>query len=136
MTRFRVTLRSGPGRFHEPPMSTDEPDTPELEQPPSDGALEVSDGRGSRRARERNRRLMLAAVKGLREVLPGDSRFGDTLSAGGEAQSQAVARRIAELSEERPSLLREAGLSALQVWDALTEGPARRGEKELVIAFT
>jgi adenylate cyclase len=113
-----------------------EPDTPQPEQAVSDGTLEVHEDRGSRRARERNRRLMMAAMKGLREVLPGDSRFGDTLSAGGGAQSQAVARRIAELSEERPSLLREAGLSALQVWDALTEGPARRGEKELVIAFT
>src|SRR4051794_136977 len=124
------------GRFQGAPMPSEEPDTPEPEQPPSDGLVEVDDNRGSRRARERNRRLMIAAMKGLREVLPGDSRFGDTLSAGGEAQSQAVARRIAELSEERPSLLREAGLSALQVWDALTEGPARRGEKELVIAFT
>jgi adenylate cyclase len=119
-------------------MPNDEPETPEPEQgpQPSDGQLEVDDDRGSRQTRERNRRLMIAAMKGLREVLPGDSRFGDTLSAGGEAQSQAMARRIAELSEERPSLLREAGLSALQVWDALTEGPARRGEKELVIAFT
>ena len=117
-------------------MSNDNPDTPEPQQTPTDGALEVDDDRGSRRARERNRRLMLTAMKGLREVLPGDSRFGDTLSAGGEGQSQAVARRIAELSEERPSLLREAGLSALQVWDALTEGPARRGERALVIAFT
>jgi adenylate cyclase len=86
--------------------------------------------------RERNRRLMLSAVRGLREVLPGDSRFGDTLSVGGSDQTQVIARRIAEASTERPSILREAGLSALQVWDALTEGPARRGERELVIAFT
>ena len=114
-------------------MATDEPDTREVEQPQSDGALDVGDGRP---ARERNRRLMLAAMKGLREVLPGDSHFGDTLSVGGDEPSNVVARRFAELSEQRPGLLREAGLSALQVWDALTEGPARRGEKELVIAFT
>jgi adenylate cyclase len=117
-------------------MPIDEPDTREPAPSQPDGQVEIEDDRGNRRARERNRRLMLAAVKGLREVLPGDSQFGDTLSTGGEGQSQVVARRIAELSEQRPSLLREAGLSALQVWDALTEGPARRGERELVIVFT
>jgi adenylate cyclase len=93
-------------------------------------------GEGSEVWRDRNRRLMLAAVRGLREILPGDSRFGDTLSVGGRDQTQVIARRIAEASAERPGLLREAGLSALQVWDALTEGPGRRGERELVIAFT
>ena len=87
-------------------------------------------------ARERNRRLVLSAVKGLREVLPGDSRFGDSLSVGGAEQQQVIARRIAEATAERPSVLREAGLSALQVWDAFTDGPARRGERELVIVFT
>jgi adenylate cyclase len=118
-------------------MPSDESDSLDQQQPQRDGEeTDAAEDRGTRKARERNRRLMLAAVKGLREVLPGDSRFGDTLSVGGKEQSQMVARRIAELTEERPSLLREAGLSALQVWDALTEGPARRGEKELVIAFT
>lgn len=87
-------------------------------------------------ARERNRRLVLSAVKGLREVLPGDSRFGDTLSVGGPEQQQVIARRIAEATAERPSALREAGLSALQVWDAFTDGPSRRGERELTIVFT
>ncbi len=79
---------------------------------------------------------MLTALKGLREVLPGDSRFGDSLSTGGDEQSHLIARQVAEASEERPRLLREAGLGALQVWDALTDGSARRGERELVIAFT
>jgi adenylate cyclase len=97
---------------------------------------EAEGERETERARERNRRLMLTAVKVLRQVLPGDSRFGDGLSVSGNEQSQVIARRIAEASAERPSLLREAGLSALQVWDALTDGPARRGERELVIAFT
>jgi adenylate cyclase len=86
--------------------------------------------------RERNRRLMLAALKGLREMLPGDSRFGDSLSTSGDEQSHLIARQVAEASEERPGLLREAGLGALQVWDALTDGSARRGEREMVIAFT
>jgi len=107
------------------------------EDSPSPSEADEADAdREAGKARERNRRLMLAAVKGLREVLPGDSRFGDPLSVAGQEQSQAIARRIAELTEERPSLLREAGLSALQVWDAITEGPARRGERELVVLFT
>lgn len=85
--------------------------------------------------RERNRGLMLAALKGLREMLPGDSRFGDSLSTGGDEQAHLIARQVAEASEERPSLLRAAGLGALQVWDALTDGSARRGEREMVIVF-
>jgi adenylate cyclase len=86
--------------------------------------------------RESNRLLILAALRGLREMLPGDSRFGDPLSTSGDEQSHLIARQVAEASEKRPGLLREAGLGALQVWDALTDGSARRGERELVIAFT
>jgi adenylate cyclase len=86
---------------------------------------------------EENRRRMLTAVRTLRQVLPGDSRFGDPLSTGGGDQSQAIARRIAELSTEEPSILREAGLSALQVWQAITDvGGRQRGDIDLTIAFT
>ncbi|HKG34822.1 MAG TPA: adenylate/guanylate cyclase domain-containing protein [Solirubrobacterales bacterium] len=82
-------------------------------------------------------KLLLTAVRQLREVLPGDSRFGDTLSTGGRGQSQALGRRLAEATQERPSLLREAGLSALQVWDAISEGAGRdTTERELAIVFT
>lgn len=56
--------------------------------------------------RERNRGLILAALKGLREMLPGDSRFGDPLSTSGDEQSHLIARQVAEASEERPGLLR------------------------------
>lgn len=87
-------------------------------------------------ASERNRRLMMGAVRGLRELLPGDPRFGDPLSTGGKEGSQTIARRIVEASEQRPGLLREAGLGALQVWDAMTDGPSRRGQRDMVIAFT
>lgn len=91
---------------------------------------------GREAAKDRNRRLMLQAVRGLRQVLPGDSRFGDRLSTGGSEGTQAVARRFIDASEERPELLREAGLGALQVWDAFTDGPAKRGERDIVVAFT
>jgi adenylate cyclase len=117
-------------------MREDEEDRLHPSELEPDEAADSGADREASEARERNRRLMHAAVKGLRKVLPGDSRFGDPLSVAGQEQSQVIARRIAELTAERPSLLREAGLSALQVWDALTEGPARRGEREMVVLFT
>src|SRR4030081_3271136 len=73
---------------------------------------------------ERNPKL-LSVVKMVRELLPGDSRFGDPLSTAGSKQSQLVGRRISELTAERPGVLREAGLSALQVWQGVPPPPAR-----------
>jgi adenylate cyclase len=91
---------------------------------------------------ERGRRLntnerLLAVVRRLRDALPGDSRFGDPLSVAGDKQSDVVGRRISELTAERPGVLREAGLSALQVWQAMSEAQGRgRGEIECTIVFT
>lgn len=80
---------------------------------------------------------LLDAAKVLREMLPGDSRFGDPLSTGGREQPQMVGRRLAEITSERPGVLREAGLSALQVWQAMAEAQGRgRGERDLAIVFT
>ena len=80
---------------------------------------------------------LVAMVRRLRDALPGDSRFGDPLSVAGDKQSAFVGRRISELSAERPGVLREAGLSALQVWQALSEAQGRgKGEVECTIVFT
>jgi len=80
---------------------------------------------------------LLAAVRRLRDMLPGDSRFGDPLSVAGAKQSDLIGRRVSELTAERPGVLREAGLSALQVWQALSEAQGRgRGEVECTIVFT
>ena len=80
---------------------------------------------------------LLAVVRRLRDALPGDSRFGDPLSVAGDKQSDVVGRRISELTAERPGVLREAGLSALQVWQAMSEAQGRgRGEAECTILFT
>ena len=86
---------------------------------------------------DETRDRMVTALRRLRQVLPGDSQFGDSLSTGGAEQSQVIARRIAEASATQPSILREAGLSALQVWEAVTDvGGRQRGEVDLAIVFT
>lgn len=91
---------------------------------------------------ERGRRInrdptLIGVLKRFREMLPGDSRFGDPMSVSGPDQSSMVGRRIAELAEERPGVLGEAGFSALQVWQALSEAQGRgKGERELAIVFT
>jgi adenylate cyclase len=80
---------------------------------------------------------LLTAAKFMRELLPGDSQFGDPLSTGGKESSQQLGRRLAELTEQRPGLMREAGLSALQVWEAVSEAQGRgRGTRDLAIVFT
>src|SRR4051794_12098166 len=80
---------------------------------------------------------LLTAAKLARQLLPGDSQFGDPLSTAGKQQHQLVGRRISELTAERPGFLREAGLSALQVWQALSEAQGRgQGDAELAIVFT
>jgi adenylate cyclase len=80
---------------------------------------------------------LVTAVKMMRELLPGDSEFGDSLSTGGKAQPQVVGRRLSAVTAERPGVMREAGLSALQVWQALSEAQGRgRGDIELAIVFT
>src|SRR5438445_8375839 len=77
---------------------------------------------------------LLTAARLARELLPGDSDFGDPLSTAGPEQPQLVGRRVAELTARRPGVLREAGLSALQVWQAISEAQGRgRGDRELAI---
>jgi adenylate cyclase len=80
---------------------------------------------------------MLRFAQLMREILPGDSKLGDPLSTAGDEPSQLLARRVAEAAPERPSVARELGLGALQVWQALSEAQGRgRGERELAILFT
>jgi adenylate cyclase len=88
-----------------------------------------------RRADERPR-LVLAARLG-RQLLPGDSEFGDPLSTAGGEPSHLLGRQVSSLGAKRPSLLGELGLGTLQVWQALSEAQGRgRGRRELAILFT
>jgi adenylate cyclase len=76
-------------------------------------------------------------AKAVRRILPGDSSFGDPLSTSGDGPSQLLGRRLAEVSADRPSALREVGLGALQVYEALASGGwSERGEIELTVLFT
>ena len=79
----------------------------------------------------------LFGTKLMRELLPGDSTYGDPLSTAGKAGHHALARRLTQVTAERPGVLREAGLSALQVWQAFSETQGRgRGDVDMAIAFT
>src|SRR3954468_12385222 len=79
----------------------------------------------------------LRIARWMRERLPGDSELGDALSVAGDEPSLVLARRLSEIGNERPSVTRELGLGALQMWQALSEAQGRgRGERDLAILFT
>src|SRR5437773_2814099 len=79
----------------------------------------------------------LKIARWMRERLPGDSELGDVLSTAGDEPSLVLARRLSELGAARPSLTRELGLGALQVWQALSEAQGRgRGTRDVAILFT
>jgi adenylate cyclase len=105
---------------------------------PAGGRARRTGGKLAAAAKDLDRHpKLVVAAKLARELLPGDSRFGDPLSTAGGQQRDLVGRRLTELTAERPGLLREAGLSALQVWQALSEAQGRgRGKRDLAIVFT
>ena len=108
------------------------------EPPEAESGETVDEPAESRTARIASDPRLVAAARALRKALPGDSTFGDDpLSTAGDKGSQQLGRRLAEATQERPSVLREAGLTALQVWDALGQGAGRIPVKaDLTILFT
>ena len=80
---------------------------------------------------------LMKAMKLAREILPGDSRYGDPLSTTGSEPRALVARRLGEAAKEKPGFLKEAGLSALQVWEAVAVADSNKlGDDRLAIVFT
>jgi adenylate cyclase len=80
---------------------------------------------------------LLAAARRLRRRLPGDERFGDTLSTAGMTPVQLVARSVSALQPERESVAQELGLAGLQLWQSLSEAAGRgRGDVDLALLFT
>jgi adenylate cyclase len=80
---------------------------------------------------------LVAALRSVRRVLPGDSGFGDPLSAAGSDGASVVARLADRLFDEQPRASKELGLGALQVWHSLLERAGRgHGDRELTLLFT
>jgi adenylate cyclase len=80
---------------------------------------------------------LLAIVRSLRKVLPGDDRVVDPNRFAAASQPRAVSGLLSEISTDRPGVLGQAGLGALQVWQSISEAQGRgRGRTELAIAFT
>jgi class 3 adenylate cyclase len=80
---------------------------------------------------------LMKALEIARELLPGDSSYGDPLSTTGSEARAVVARRLGEAAAERPGILKQAGLSALQVWEAVADGSEEHtGDERLAIVFT
>jgi adenylate cyclase len=80
---------------------------------------------------------LLAVARRLRRRLPGDEKFGDSLSTAGVTPVRLLARSVCALRPERKSFVNELGLAGLQVWQSLSEATGRgRGDIELAILFT
>jgi adenylate cyclase len=96
----------------------------------------------ARKLRETARRAdsrpqLVATAKFIRRLLPGDDRYGDSLSTSGRQVPQRIGRLVSDVQADRPSAVRELGLGALQAWQALSEAQGRgRGTVEVAIMFT
>jgi adenylate cyclase len=81
---------------------------------------------------------LLTATRRLRRRLPGDERFGDSLSTDGSRAVHMIGRGVSALGQPgQESVLQELGLAGLQVWQSLSEATGRgRGDQEMAILFT
>ncbi len=78
----------------------------------------------------------LRATAWLRSRLPGDNRFGDTLSTAGREGPQVLGRRISEVQPDRASASHELGMGLLQMWQGLSEASGHgHGDEQLTIVF-
>ncbi|GAA4798549.1 adenylate/guanylate cyclase domain-containing protein [Actinomycetospora chlora] len=78
---------------------------------------------------------LLAALEWARSRLPGDATYGDPLSTGDDAVGR-LAAQLAPLAATRPSVLREVGLTALQVWQAHAGVEERPSDELVAVLFT
>ncbi len=80
---------------------------------------------------------LLSAARRIRRRLPGDEKFGDPLSTAGRAPVEMIARGVTALRPSRESVAKELGLSALQIWQSVSEAAGRgRGDLEMALLFT
>ena len=119
-------------------VGTDERNLPEPARQ-QDGADQErrSDTLRHRAAELDTQPALLSWAKRLRRRLPGDERFGDSLSTAGGTPVQVIARSVSSLQPERDSVAKELGLAGLQLWQSLSEAAGRgRGEQEVAVLFT
>jgi|SRR5436190_11737474 len=84
-----------------------------------------------------SRDALVALARASRRRLPGDRNYGDPLSLSGDEAPQLIGRGLAAMTDERPSAVKELGMGALQVWQALSEAQGRgQGDRECAIVFT
>jgi adenylate cyclase len=80
---------------------------------------------------------LLSVARRIRRRLPGDEKFGDPLSISGRAPVALIARSMSAFQPGRESVAKELGLSALQVWQSVSEASGRgRGDLEMALLFT
>jgi adenylate cyclase len=80
---------------------------------------------------------LLSAARRIRRRLPGDEKFGDPLSTAGRAPVELAARSVSALQPGRKSVAKELGLSALQLWQSVSEATGRgQGDREMALLFT
>ena len=98
----------------------------------------ASAARVAARARDANRNASaVEALRRVRRALPGDSGFGDPLSAAGRDSAGTIARLAVRLFDEQPTASREFTLGGLQLWHSLLERTGRgNGGSEVTIVFT
>ncbi len=99
------------------------------------GAALAGVQRGARRL-DRSPRVV-ELVRRARRALPGDHGFGDPLSVAGDGGARAVARAADRAFPDAHGAAKEAGLAALQVWQAVREWSGRgEGDAEVTLVFT
>jgi class 3 adenylate cyclase len=101
-----------------------------------------SEGKPAKRFVDSARRLnrkpsLLRSVRDARERLLGGDEHVDRLSTARGRPSDLAVKQLAELRSERPGVLGELGLTALQAWQRLAESQDRgRGKVDVAILFT
>lgn len=81
--------------------------------------------------------LAIDAVNLARRRLPGDDRYGDSLSLAGGEPAGLIGQRLTSHATGRSSAVRGLGLGALQVFQSISEAQGRgHGSQELTIMFT